>query len=58
MPPGLLLLNANGCRKGTHCIFKYYRPFACKTFTLSEPVTVMPRQLNIAEGTCPYFEDP
>jgi uridine kinase len=38
-----------------------YRPFACKTFTLSEAVQVMPRQLNIVEGTYslhPYFEDP
>ena len=37
-----------------------YRPFSCKTFTLSEPVTVMPKQLNIVEGTyCmhPYFGD-
>ena len=35
-----------------------YRPFSCKTFTLTEPVTVMPKQLNIVEGTyClhPYF---
>ena len=38
-----------------------YRPFACKTFTLSGCVKVMPKQLNIVEGTyClhPYFEDP
>ena len=38
-----------------------YRPFACKTFTLSESVQVMPKQLNIVEGTyClhPYFADP
>ena len=37
-----------------------YRPFSCKTFTLSEPVAVMPKQLNIVEGTyCmhPYFGD-
>lgn len=37
-----------------------YRPFCCKTFTLSEPVAVMPKQLNIVEGTyClhPYFGD-
>ena len=37
-----------------------YRPFSCKTFTLSEPVAVTPRQLNIVEGTyClhPYFGD-
>ena len=35
-----------------------YRPFACKTFTLSDSVQVMPKQLNIVEGTyCqhPYF---
>ena len=35
-----------------------YRPFSCKTFTLSAPVEVTPRQLNIVEGTyClhPYF---
>jgi uridine kinase len=38
-----------------------YHPFSCKTFTLSESVRVMPKQLNIVEGTyClhPYFEDP
>ncbi len=38
-----------------------YRPFACKTFTLSESVQVMPKQLNLVEGTYslhPYFEDP
>ena len=37
-----------------------YRPFSCKTFTLSESVRVMPKQLNIVEGTyClhPYFGD-
>lgn len=37
-----------------------YRPFSCKTFTLSESVQVMPKQLNIVEGTyClhPYFGD-
>ena len=37
-----------------------YRPFACKTFTLSDNVQVMPKQLNIVEGTyCqhPYFGD-
>ena len=37
-----------------------YRPFSCRTFTLSEPVAVTPRQLNIVEGTyClhPYFGD-
>ena len=38
-----------------------YRPFSCKTFSLSDSVQVMPKQLNIVEGTyClhPYFEDP
>ena len=38
-----------------------YRPFDCKTFALSQGVQVIPRQLNIVEGTyClhPYFEDP
>ena len=37
-----------------------YRPFACSTFTLSEPVQVMPKQLSIVEGTYsqhPYFGD-
>ena len=37
-----------------------YQPFSCKTFTLSEGVQVMPKQLNIVEGTyClhPYFGD-
>lgn len=35
-----------------------YRPFDCNTFTLADPVTVMPKQLNIIEGTYshhPYF---
>ena len=35
-----------------------YRPFDCSTFTLADPVTVMPKQLNIIEGTYshhPYF---
>ena len=35
-----------------------FRPFSCSTFTLSEPVSVRPRQLNIIEGTYslhPYF---
>lgn len=43
-----------------NCAF-IYRPFSCKTFTLSEPVTVIPRILNIVEGTYslhPYFEAP
>ena len=37
-----------------------YQPFSCKTFTLSEPVKVQPKKLNIIEGTyClhPYFGD-
>ena len=35
-----------------------YRPFDCSTFTLENPVTVIPKQLNIIEGTYshhPYF---
>ena len=38
-----------------------YRPFDCSTFTLSDPVTVTPRKLNIIEGSYshhPYFGDP
>jgi uridine kinase len=38
-----------------------YRPFSCKTFSLGEPVKVMPKVLNIVEGTYslhPYFERP
>ena len=38
-----------------------YRPFDCGTFTLTDPVCVMPKQLNIIEGTYshhPYFGDP
>lgn len=37
-----------------------YRPFSCKTFSLSDVVEVVPKQLNIVEGTyClhPYFGD-
>ena len=37
-----------------------YRPFDCGSFTLLEPVTVEPKQLNIVEGTYsqhPYFGD-
>ena len=37
-----------------------YRPFDCATFTLSEPVSVSPKALNIIEGTYslhPHFED-
>ena len=39
----------------------YYRPFDCSTFTLSAPVTVAPKKLNIIEGTYshhPYFGNP
>ena len=35
-----------------------YRPFSCRTFTLSDPVAVEPKKLNIVEGTYslhPYF---
>ena len=35
-----------------------YRPFDCKTFTLSAPVAVAPKKLNIVEGSYshhPYF---
>ena len=38
-----------------------YRPFSCRTFTLSDAVTVLPKKLNIVEGTYslhPYFGDP
>ena len=38
-----------------------YRPFDCKTFTLSEPVAVSPKMLTIIEGSYshhPYFGDP
>ena len=38
-----------------------YRPFDCKTFTLSDPVIVTPKRLNIIEGTYshhPYFGNP
>ena len=38
-----------------------YRPFDCKTFTLSEPVSISPKKLTIIEGSyCnhPYFGDP
>ena len=37
-----------------------YRPFSCKTFTLSDAVPVSPKRLNIIEGTYslhPYFGD-
>ena len=38
-----------------------YRPFDCRTFTLSAPVSVAPKKLNIVEGTYshhPYFGSP
>ena len=38
-----------------------YRPFDCKTFSLSAPVSVTPKKLSIIEGSyCnhPYFHDP
>ena len=37
-----------------------YRPFDCRTFTLSEPVHVAPKRVNIIEGSYsqhPYFGD-
>ena len=38
-----------------------YRPFQCATFTLADPVAVMPKRLNIVEGTYslhPHFANP
>ncbi len=38
-----------------------YRPFDCQSGALSQPVSVMPKKLNIVEGTYshhPYFGDP
>ncbi len=38
-----------------------YRPFDCSTFTLADPVKVVPKKLNIVEGTYslhPYFGNP
>lgn len=38
-----------------------YRRFDCSTFTLSAPIHVTPKKLNIIEGTYshhPYFKDP
>ena len=38
-----------------------YRPFDCRTFTLSGPVSVPVKRLNIIEGSYsmhPYFRDP
>lgn len=37
-----------------------YRPFDCKTFTLSAPVPVQPKRINLIEGSYshhPYFGD-
>lgn len=33
-----------------------YRPFSCKTFSLSDAVEVTPKALNIVEGT--YYLHP
>jgi uridine kinase len=38
-----------------------YRPFDCSTFTLAAPVSVVPKKLNIIEGTYshhPHFGNP
>jgi len=38
-----------------------YRPFDCKSFTFSEPVSVTPKGLTVIEGSYslhPYFQDP
>lgn len=38
-----------------------YRPFDCRTFTLAQPVEVVPKKLTIIEGSYshhPYFENP
>lgn len=38
-----------------------YRPFDCRTLTLGAPVAVLPKRLNIIEGTYshhPYFAEP
>lgn len=38
----------------------FYRPFDCGTFTLTQPVEVTPKKLNIIEGTYshhPFFGD-
>jgi hypothetical protein len=42
------------------CAFAY-RPFDCSTFTLAAPVSVVPKKLNIIEGTYshhPHFGNP
>ena len=41
--------------------FFSYRTFDCRTFTLSDPIIVTPKRLNIVEGTYshhPYFGNP
>ena len=38
-----------------------YRPFDCKTFTLSAPIRITPKKLTIIEGSYshhPYFQNP
>ena len=38
-----------------------YRPFQCATFTMADPVAVIPKKLNIVEGTYslhPHFANP
>ena len=38
-----------------------YRPFSCQSFSLLEPVEIVPKKLNIIEGTYShhtYFNDP
>ena len=38
-----------------------YRPFDCRTFTLTDPISITPKKLNIIEGSYshhPYFGDP
>ena len=38
-----------------------YRPYDCRTGSLKEPVRVMPKRINLIEGSYshhPYFEDP
>lgn len=39
----------------------FYHPFDCSTLTMTAPVEIMPRKLNIIEGSYshhPYFGDP
>lgn len=38
-----------------------YRPFDCRTFTLSDPVSIVPKKMNIIEGSYSlhaYFQNP